>query len=168
MISADIPNGVTYIGPTAFWWCVKLESVRLPNSIRRIPIACFSITAIREMHVPEGVESIGFDAFAKCDSLTTVSLPSSLRTIERGVFWQCHAIGRIEIPENVKEIGQYNFLGCSSLREIRNMSVVPQNAIDIFDKKEAKGIILKVPLESVEAYRRSAGWNKCEIIPIEE
>ena len=168
MISADIPNGVTYIGPTAFWWCVKLESVRLPNSIRRIPIACFSITAIREINVPEGVESIGFDAFAKCDSLTTVSLPSSLRTIERGVFWQCHAIGRIEIPENVKEIGQYNFLGCSSLREIRNMSVVPQNAIDIFDKKEAKGIILKVPLESVEAYRRSAGWNKCEIIPIEE
>ena len=168
LISADIPDGVTFIGPVAFWWCDKLESVRLPNTIRRIPMACFSITAIREVNVPEGVESIGFDAFAKCDSLTTVSLPSSLRTIERGVFWQCHAIERIEIPENVAEIGQYNFLGCTSLREIRNMKAVPQNAIDIFNEKEAKGIRLEVPSASVEAYRRSAGWNKCEIIPIEE
>lgn len=167
MISADIPDGVTYIGPTAFWWCVKLESVHLPKGIRRIPMACFSITALREVIVPEGVESIGFDAFAKCDSLTEVGLPNSLRVIERGVFWQCHGIKRIEIPASVEEIGQYNFLGCTSLEEIRNMSVVPQDVIDIFDKDKARRVRLEVPSGAVEAYRRSAGWNKCEIVSIE-
>ena len=167
MISADIPDGVTYIGPTAFWWCVKLESVHLPKGIRRIPMACFSITALREVNVPEGVESIGFDAFAKCDSLTEVGLPNSLRVIERGVFWQCHGIKRIEIPASVEEIGQYNFLGCTSLEEIRNMSVVPQDVIDIFDKDKARRVRLEVPSGAVEAYRRSAGWNKCEIVSIE-
>ena len=167
MISADIPDGVTYIGPTAFWWCVKLESIHLPKGIRRIPMACFSITALREVSVPEGVESIGFDAFAKCDSLTEVGLPNSLRVIERGVFWQCHGIKRIEIPASVEEIGQYNFLGCTSLEEIRNMSVVPQDVIDIFDKDKARRVRLEVPSGAVEAYRRSAGWNKCEIVSIE-
>ena len=167
MISADIPDGVTYIGPTAFWWCEKLESIHLPKGIRRIPMACFSITALREVSVPEGVESIGFDAFAKCDSLTEVGLPNSLRVIERGVFWQCHGIKRIEIPASVEEIGQYNFLGCTSLEEIRNMSVVPQDVIDIFDKDKARRVRLEVPSGAVEAYRRSAGWNKCEIVSIE-
>lgn len=167
MISADIPDGVTYIGPTAFWWCEKLESVHLPKGIRRISMACFSITALREVNVPEGVESIGFDAFAKCDSLKEVGLPNSLRVIERGVFWQCHGIKRIEIPASVEEIGQYNFLGCTSLEEIRNMSVVPQDVIDIFDKDKARRVRLEVPSGAVEAYRRSAGWNKCEIVSIE-
>ncbi|MGM9780012.1 MAG: leucine-rich repeat protein [Prevotella sp.] len=167
MISADIPDGVSYIGPTAFWWCEKLESIHLPKGIRRIPMACFSITALREVSVPEGVESIGFDAFAKCDSLTEVGLPNSLRVIERGVFWQCHGIRRIEIPASVEEIGQYNFLGCTSLEEIRNMSVVPQDVIDIFDKDKARHVRLEVPSGAVEAYRRSVGWNKCEIVSIE-
>ena len=167
MISADIPNGVTYIGPTAFWWCVKLESVHLPKGIRRIPMACFSISALREVNVPEGVESIGFDAFAKCDSLTAISLPNSLRVIERGVFWQCHGLKRIDIPANVAEIGQYNFLGCTSLEVIRNLSVVPQNVIDVFDEKLAHRVKLEVPASAVEAYRHSAVWNKCEIVAIE-
>ena len=167
MISADIPDGVTYIGPTAFWWCVKLESVHLPKGIRRIPMACFSISALREVNVPEGVESIGFDAFAKCDSLTAISLPNSLRVIERGVFWQCYGLKRIDIPANVAEIGQYNFLGCASLEVIRNLSVVPQNVIDVFDVKKAHRVKLEVPASAVEAYRHSAVWNKCEIVAIE-
>lgn len=167
MISADIPDGVTYIGPTAFWWCEKLESVHLPKGIRRIPMACFSITALREVNVPEGVESIGFDAFAKCDSLTEVGLPNSLRVIERGVFWQCHGIKRIEIPANVEEIGQYNFLGCTSLEVIRNLAEEPQDVIDVFDAKKAHLIKIEVPPVAVEAYRRKAGWNKCEIVSIE-
>ena len=167
MISADIPDSVTYIGPTAFWWCVKLESVHLPKGIRRIPMACFSISALREVNVPEGVESIGFDTFAKCDSLTAISLPNSLRVIERGVFWQCHGLKRIDIPANVAEIGQYNFLGCTSLEVIRNLSVVPQNVIDVFDEKLAHRVKLEVPASAVEAYRHSAVWNKCEIVAIE-
>ena len=167
MISADIPDSVTYIGSTAFWWCVKLESVHLPKGIRRIPMACFSISALREVNVPEGVERIGFDAFAKCDSLTAISLPNSLRVIERGVFWQCHGLKRIDIPANVAEIGQYNFLGCASLEVIRNLSVVPQNVIDVFDVKKAHRVKLEVPASAVEAYRHSAVWNKCEIVAIE-
>ena len=167
MISADIPDGVTYIGPCAFWWCEKLESVHLPKGIRRIPMACFSLTALREVNVPEGVESIGFDAFAKCDSLTEVGLPNSLRVIERGVFWQCHGLKRIEIPANVAEIGQYNFLGCKSLEAIRNLSEEPQDVIDVFEAKKAHLIKLEVPPQAVEAYKRKAGWNKCEIVSIE-
>ena len=167
MISADIPDGVTYIGPCAFWWCEKLESVHLPKGIRRIPMACFSLTALREVNVPEGVESIGFDAFAKCDSLTEVGLPNSLRVIERGVFWQCHGLKRIEIPANVAEIGQYNFLGCKSLEAIRNLSEEPQDVIDVFEAKKAHLIKIEVPPQAVEAYKRKAGWNKCEIVAIE-
>ena len=167
MISADIPDGVTYIGPCAFWWCEKLESVHLPKGIRRIPMACFSLTALREVNVPEGVESIGFDAFAKCDSLTEVGLPNSLRVIERGVFWQCHGLKRIEIPANVAEIGQYNFLGGKSLEAIRNLSEEPQDVIDVFEAKKAHLIKIEVPPQAVEAYKRKAGWNKCEIVAIE-
>ncbi len=64
LISINIDPDFTYIGARAYYGCVNLESVV----------------------IPEGVTRIGESAFAMCPKLSYVSIPSSVKTIEPGAF----------------------------------------------------------------------------------
>ena len=62
-----IPNGVTRIGPCAFYSCSSLVTVT----------------------IPESVASISEQAFEKCGSLTSVSIPKSVTSIGYSAFEDC-------------------------------------------------------------------------------
>ncbi len=64
LISINIDPDFTYIGARAYYGCVNLESVV----------------------IPEGVTRIGESAFAMCPKLSYISIPSSVKTIEPGAF----------------------------------------------------------------------------------
>ncbi|MBO4373979.1 MAG: leucine-rich repeat domain-containing protein [Lachnospiraceae bacterium] len=64
LISVSIDPDFTYIGNRAYYGCVNLESV----------------------YIPEGVTRIGESAFAMCPNLSYVYIPSTVRTIEPGAF----------------------------------------------------------------------------------
>ena len=62
-----VPNGVTRIGPYAFYGCSSLVTVT----------------------IPESVASISEQAFEKCGSLTAVSIPKSVTSISYSAFEDC-------------------------------------------------------------------------------
>ena len=64
LISISIDPDFTYIGNRAYYGCVNLTSVI----------------------IPEGVTRIGESAFAMCPNLSYVSIPSTVKTIEPGAF----------------------------------------------------------------------------------
>ena len=64
IISVSIDPEFTYVGNRAYYGCVNLESVV----------------------IPEGVTRIGESAFAMCPKLSYVRIPSTVKTIEPGAF----------------------------------------------------------------------------------
>ncbi len=67
---AYVPEGVTFIGASAFAFCENLEEVVLPDTLVKIAeTAFFGCKKLVSMTIPESVEYISADAFQKCDSL---------------------------------------------------------------------------------------------------
>ncbi len=104
-----IPESVTYnektysvtsIGDNAFYYCVNLTSITIPNSVTSIGNYAFrNCSKLTSVTIPNSVTSIGDRAFESCVSLkelriedgkTTLSLGhNSYYTEYRGLFYDC-------------------------------------------------------------------------------
>lgn len=83
---------VTKITDRAFYNCISLYSITLPNSI----------------------VSIGAQAFRDCSSLTSVNIPNSVTSIGDNAFEGCDSLSFISIPNSVTSIGEWAFASSSS------------------------------------------------------
>jgi len=85
--SFAIPNGVTSIGESAFFYCKVLTSVTIPNSVTSIGNLAFSYCSnITSVTIPDSVTSIGDWAFEGCVGLTCVTIPNSVTYIGENAF----------------------------------------------------------------------------------
>lgn len=65
--NVSVPNGVTTIGESAFYYCSKITFIALPNS----------------------VTSIERDAFKLCYNLASINIPEGVTSLSRGIFENC-------------------------------------------------------------------------------
>ncbi|CAJ1950676.1 unnamed protein product [Cylindrotheca closterium] len=96
LVEVDFPNTVRIIGEFCFANCIKLETVRIPDSL----------------------EVIRKGAFHSCCSLTKLIWSvkqSRLRVLGEQAFICCRKIKKIETPEGVVVIGDKTFSGCTDL-----------------------------------------------------
>ena len=117
--SIIIPNGVRRIGTSAFSDCTGLKSVTIPGSVTTIEMHsfknCYSLTSI---DIPYGVTEIGPAAFVDCTSLTSATIPASLDKIVGLLFCGCESLTSVNIPESIQEIEEMAFEGCKALSSI--------------------------------------------------
>ena len=109
-------TGLTTIGDQAFYYCYRLTSVVLP----------------------ETVTAIGVSVFQYCFYLTSIRLPENLESIGQQAFWQCERLPSIRIPAKVNSIDHYVFGYC---RELTDVSVDPAN--ETFDSREDCNAIIE-------------------------
>ena len=83
----------TEIGNDAFFECFGLESIEIPNGVKRI----------------------GDFAFYRCNSLKNVTIPDGLEEIKRCAFYRCTDLESINMPDSVIEIGTSAFFECNRL-----------------------------------------------------
>lgn len=139
----DIPNSVTIIGEKAFYYCTGMTSVSLPNS----------------------VTSIGRLAFSSCSGLTELTIPNSVTTIGDGAFEWCIGLTRVIIGNSVSSIGNYAFDECENLTELMCRAVVPPAISSYgFYSSTYNNAMLRVPKESIQAYRVANDWKKFQHI----
>ncbi len=91
-----VADGVNHIGEGAFYSCVNLTSVTLPEGVTEIPMLAFAgCTSLKDVKMPESITAIGDRAFAGTGSLTSLT-----------------------IPKNVSEFGQYVFANSTGMKNI--------------------------------------------------
>ena len=67
--SVSIPEGIQVIAPTAFNRCSELQSVEVPNSVKKIGNLAFLRSGVKHISIGKNVSSIGTDAFFGCSHL---------------------------------------------------------------------------------------------------
>ena len=132
-----IGNGVTNIGPAAFYLCTNLTSITIPNSVTSIGNhAFFACTSLPSISIPSSVTYIGDNTFENCINLPVINKiryadtylvqvadkTLSSYTIRTGTKWigtyafkDCVNMSLITIPNSVKSIGHLAFSGCTNL-----------------------------------------------------
>ena len=155
-------NGNTYtvtsIGDHAFYQRYsnsKITSIILPNTINSINSSAFyNCDGLTELTIPESVMTIADYAFSDCDYITNVTIPNSVTRIGQESFYSCDRLKNLIIGNTVSSIGTEAFGDCP-LSYITCLASTPPSS----SGNANSTAILYVPLESVELYRTTSGWN---------
>lgn len=86
-----------------------IESVEIPDSIRKIGAEAFFESGVKRVIFGEGVRDIPERAFYKCGKLRTAALPTTLRSIGGEAFFACVELSYISLPHTLSSIGERCF-----------------------------------------------------------
>ena len=123
-----IPEGVTDVGYAAFFMCMKLAKVSLPDSLEYVDTYAFNTFIATEFdRVPANLKWIGDFAFYQA-KIDTLDLPEGLTHIGNKAFYQS-TVKSLSLPESVTEYGEHIFYGCKNLSYVElpgNMKETPE------------------------------------------
>jgi len=116
-------NGVTYtvksIGKGAFYGCINLKSITIPNTVTTIQnYAFYGCSKLATITLSSGLISIGHSAFKGCDALTSITIPESVSFIGHSAFRDCTNLTSFTFPGKVSVVNDFTFYGCSKLQTI--------------------------------------------------
>lgn len=112
---------VTAIKQNAFYDCLKLQSVYIPDSVKRIDDYTFNwCTQLTEVRLPENLTEIPIRCFNSCSSLVKIDIPETVTVINEGAFSGCTSLESIELPENITYIGANAFLSTPYIAKCTN------------------------------------------------
>lgn len=123
LTSVYIPNTIEVLGNQAFQYCSNLESISFEENSNLTNIGDYAFrycSSLSSITIPKNVTRLGSYAFGSCSALTTVVFEenSELTTIWGSAFSSCGSLNSIIIPKKVTGVKSYAFSGCSSLTSV--------------------------------------------------
>jgi hypothetical protein len=157
-----IPNSVTTIGRTAFYYCNSLTTIIIPNTVTIIGdwafFLCSGLTG--SLTIPNSVTIIGNWAFTGCSGLTgTLTIPNSVMIIGSRAFIGCISLTSVTIGNSVTIIGDSAFSGCRGLTEMHIKAIEPPQISEYTFDYVSKFIPVYV-CGLVANYRKTAYWSE--------
>ena len=149
--SVTIPEGVTILGSSSFFYCEKLEKVTIPDSVTTIEEGAFdSCSSLKEVTIPRNVTYIGAKAFSWCYSLKSVTIYSENAVfakdyMDKGPFADC---------KNLEEIRGYAGSTAEMLAKECGVRFVPLSQGERKDDKMASGSRKAAGDMSVKTYKK--------------
>lgn len=116
--SVIIPDGIKYIGPSAFSSCYSLTSITIPNSVIEIDLSAFQAST----NLPSKNNIIYADKFlvgVNDRSLTAYTIEEGTKWIGNSAFYNCYRGVDINIPDSVTSIGSEVFY----LSSFKNLTI---------------------------------------------
>ncbi|MDO4364210.1 MAG: fibronectin type III domain-containing protein [Clostridia bacterium] len=102
-----IADGIKSIEPSCFSYCINLEKISIPNSVKTIGYNAFGDSSIIELVIPDSVNLIEDYAFSNCKKLKKVKIGNGVSEITD--FSGCDDLESIELGNNIEYIsGNFN------------------------------------------------------------
>ena len=134
MTDIIIPNSVTYLGAGLFECCLKLTNVTFQRETKVKDIrdyAFWCCVDLKEVTLPDGIETIGDCSFQYNFQMTKIELPNTLKKIGDHFLCCNSSLTTLTIPFSVTDIAGACFHGCERLTDVYLMG--PASAL----KKES-------------------------------
>ena len=174
LTSVKIPQSVTGIEDSAFFWCTKLASVAIPSSVTYIGNGVFSwCYELSNITVDGGnayycsVDGVLYNK-AKTELLHfprkkcgVVMIPSGVTSIPHDMFSGCKGVPSVTIPASVTSIGRDAFSYCRGLTSVTMLGERPDVGGKIFASCD-KLAMIRVP-SNVKSW---AGMKEWQGIPL--
>ena len=110
LYEVELPEGLSYIGASAFCDSPELTEVKIPSTVTKIKDSAFSrCTGLTKIELPPQLEEVGYSSFYGCSGLTEITIPSSVKTIRSGAFEECYNLESVTLSEGIREIGNEAF-----------------------------------------------------------
>ena len=162
LTEVEINANVTEIPDCCFAYQAKLTKVTIPAGVKRIGSDAFSGCPITDVTLPENLEVIGARAFAYA-RFTSLSIPSKVTTIGNSAFNGCK-ITLIDLPATIASLHATAFNWEDATIVICRATTVPETPqTDEYDNSWTpfyqinRNCVLRVPAESLEAYKNAWG-----------
>ena len=127
------------IGETAFYNCINLTNIEIPNSVKNIERYAFRMcSALESVEIPYGVQILGPAAFEYCTGLHSIKIPESVTCIGEWQFAYCNSLENVILPNSLTEIEDYSFHQCTNLKKIIIPSSIEKIGFNAF--YEATGL----------------------------
>lgn len=147
----------------------RLNKLIIPNAIEYND-SIFRVVSLREeCFEDKRIKTIAGGAFNGCYLITSIILPHSLLKIEEFAFACCLSLQSLIINSCVKLIGNNAINSCPSLCKIICYAETPLHTEMLYDQNRLfqiesiltrpKNIILYVPNNSIEQYKKANGWS---------
>lgn len=146
-------NNITSIGEQAFYKCIVLDNVVLPETLTSIDnLAFYECKSLSNITIPNSVTLIGFGAFANNSAMTFVNINSSDVTVGDGAFDGCTSLTAATFSSSAITMSNDVFNGCTRLLKLTFTSPTPFEIEDgDFDNTNECAIF--VPCGSEQAYK---------------
>ena len=150
----DLPEGITWLGDSAFKFCNKLKTINLPDSIAVIGERCFyGCKLLQKVDLPVQIKKI--EKYAFCQSgLSEIEVPASVEVIANNAFESCKNLSKVILSAHT--IGCSAFAFCEKLGEVvLSVHTIAENAFDCC------GNLSKVILHDGVKAINSKAFNNC-------
>lgn len=151
LTSVTIPDGVISFGLESFQKCLNLTIINIPEGVTSIGNNAFESTAIFEITIPNSVTNIGNYAFMYAD-LESLIIPQSVTEIGEGAFEYCRNLVNVVVPNTLKKIAMRMFFGCQSLASITLPNSITSIGYQSFHSSGLESIAIPESVTSIDAY----------------
>ena len=177
-----VPNGVMYIGGSAFQGCSRLTEIVIAETVQIIGgYAFYDCTGLTRLELPASVQYIGNNAFIGCENLTRINVAQEnpyFCSDESGTLYSKDKseilyvpsgfAGDYVVPDGTTQIGPDFFEGCDGLTSV----TMPEGVTEIghyafHNCKNLERVTIAESVSEIDAYAFE-GCNKLKTVNIPE
>jgi len=150
-----LPEGLKYIGSSAFEGCTDLTSTVFPETLLRIESNAFlGCRGMRELTLPASLQSIGAAAFSGCTGLSVLSVKGTSTVAGAGAF-AGSKVTRAEIPAEMIE-----YLPTAALTEVTLTSGESIPSMAFYDSVSLRSLSLPKTVKKIGG----SAFQRCSLL----